>query len=1191
MVFERIKFLATNVAPKPEETTYWIDTWSNPYGGVVKYYNGKDWVKLDQLTVAEDYNRLRNKPTLNDVIIEGNKTSKDYNLPGSEEIDSLAKDIISVTNRLDTYIQTNDGNVTEIKADITKIKESLELLFGESTSEVIDKFNEILSFLEGFNDSDKLKTILDQLEQKLTELMNNVVNNIKYNTELPEQLVTPIKLGGIKQGTTVKQLRGNSFISMFDRLLFEDVQPSIQNPSVSLSVKGSWANNGIYEVGAPAPSAESDFTYQFNRGICTVSGQPNKYRAGAENSHQIKLNQSAITPNTKIALNEMRYSIIVNYGIGDELLTSHGNKASVKPNPLPAGNVTANVSVFGTYPYFCNGKTASSSNQDGDLPLTATPDTKLPLQKWTDILVGAKFASEAATGTRLEFKFPSTKNVTKVEFFNTVSGKWEIFADSNYTIADAGNISIHGSNVAYKKLTTQGAMSGALQLRFTLSNLAREVSSKNYTYNGDEITYELIDLLESNSSSPLKSNDSTHDNILLDLGKLDVGTLYGMSKTTRPTGVASFAVNFEPGGQTPLDARTVVGVKEDLVNPETYASKNYYQGMMVVVKSTQEVYILKDVSKITSPDYSGWKRIDGGSATQVTVENTLTSTSTSNALSAAQGKALNDSKLNKQDVINNVTTNDASKALSAAQGKVIWDKINSLGNVYKYRGTKNNISEVIAITNAVVGDVWNIETEFSIGGKKYPAGTNVACIKNTSTSEHTEANWDSLGGTVDLSVYSTKTEMNTGLNSKVAKSDIINDLTTGGTTKVLSAEQGKILNSTKFDKNAVVDNVVTDDPAKAFSARQGKQLNDKFQTLNTTVQNAIAKIPTKVSQLANDSNYLTSSRVLTKDNADTYTPSADYHPATKKYVDDKVATGSGSNFNFVDFDYISVNELTNDSSAEQVKAAFSGHEKLKEDSIIRLINVQVSGDWFDSGVGHVEAFYTHFMSPNQCDFSYVTHLGHQIVNMVVDFDDGRIEVQRINTDQNIPTNVESANKLATPRKIFGQTFDGTADAVGDCTVETLLYKTAVDSNYVQKKMMSWSYSNGRDEVTFWVPGNENNQSMAYNGYGLTLQRGSVSAPDGFYEQSDQRLKTNIRPIEIKDDIELVEFDWKESGNHSYGVIAQQIEKSYPELVDNTGDYKTVKYDSVLIVKCAQLEQRINKLEKELEELKNGKNSN
>lgn len=41
-------------------------------------------------------------------------------------------------------------------------------------------------------------------------------------------------------------------------------------------------------------------------------------------------------------------------------------------------------------------------------------------------------------------------------------------------------------------------------------------------------------------------------------------------------------------------------------------------------------------------------------------------------------------------------------------------------------------------------------------------------------------------------------------------------------------------------------------------------------------------------------NFVEKINVLTKTNTTSYTPSADYHPATKKYVDDKVAEGSGS---------------------------------------------------------------------------------------------------------------------------------------------------------------------------------------------------------------------------------------------------------------------------------------------------------
>lgn len=606
----------------------------------------------------------------------------------------------------------------------------------------------------------------------------------KYKSALGTSVQMPNAVGGIAAGTTVATLNGKKQNQIIDMLLFPEQQPQVVAPSATILLSSGFINNEIMEVGMAAPVASTNIKTSFNQGYGRVAGQPDKKRAGALNSEASFIyyggQESNKTLPTKVVLGTMQYNYHAAYAQGEQLVTSWGNKASVQPNPLPAGTVnSAAVYIYGTYPYFANGADASTSNGEGSMPSAPTPNTKLKLYKWTDTLIGAKFASEASSGTRLEFNFPSTKNVTKVEFYNTVSGKWEVFASSNYAISDAGNIQVQGVNVAYKKLTTQGAMSGALQLRFTVANVSRSEDDEPDTYNGEEITDEVFRSLAANSTTVPFEPD------------YNIATF--AEQRSRPAGVAAFAVNFEPGGQAPLDARTVVGTKADLINSATYAAKNYYQGMLVIVKDTQEVYVLKDIAKITSADYSGWKRVDGGGVTQVVVENVLTSTSTTNALSAAQGKVLNDDKLNKTDVVNNLTTPDANKALSAAQGKALSDRINGLGNVYKYKGTKPTISEVIAITDAIIGDVYNVEAEFSVGGKKYPAGTNVACIKNTSTTEHTEANWDPLGGTVDLSAYATKVEMNNGLNSKINTSAIKNDLTTGGVTNVLSAEQGKIL--------------------------------------------------------------------------------------------------------------------------------------------------------------------------------------------------------------------------------------------------------------------------------------------------------------------------------------------------------------------------------------------------------------
>lgn len=445
-----------------------------------------------------------------------------------------------------------------------------------------------------------------------TAALDTQIGNSKYKSALPDELTTPSKHGGLAAGVSVSALKEKTLSQLFDDILFEEIQPTVKAPSCSISPKGSWANNGIYEVGAAAPSnAETDFDISFDRGTCTVVGQPTKYRAGTETSRDVKLGSSALQPSSKITLGKMTYNLTVNHGEGDTLITSKGNQATVRPNPLTAGSVSATCEIYGTYPYFCNGQSASSSNQDTNLPASVTPNTKLPLQKWTDTLIGAKFASEASTGTRLEFIYPNTKNVTKVEFFNTVSGKWEVFGADKYTTSAAEQQNIQGVQVDYMKLTTTGFMSGALQLRFTVADAGKSLEEP--TYNGEPITDEIIGMLAKNSTTVPFAPDNSPE-------------LFASVTGNRPSGVAAFAVNFEPGGQSPLDARTLVPTKADLIAEETYSSKNYYKGMTVTVLNdggSVALYVLKDETKITQADYSGWEKIDAKAA-KVTAGNGIT---------------------------------------------------------------------------------------------------------------------------------------------------------------------------------------------------------------------------------------------------------------------------------------------------------------------------------------------------------------------------------------------------------------------------------------------------------------------------------------------------------------------------------------------------------------------------------------
>ena len=93
----------------------------------------------------------------------------------------------------------------------------------------------------------------------------------------------------------------------------------------------------------------------------------------------------------------------------------------------------------------------------------------------------------------------------------------------------------------------------------------------------------------------------------------------------------------------------------------------------------------------------------------------------------------------------------------------------------------------------------------------------------------------------------------------------------------------------------------------------------------------------------------------------------------------------------------------------------------------------------------------------------------------------------------------------------------------------------------------------------------------------------------YYENSDQRLKENIKAILDRDNMPIIkEFDWIESGEHSYGLIAQELEEQgYSELVSTKDDgFKTVNYSAALSLIVGKLQVKIKELEKEIEILKN-----
>lgn len=179
----------------------------------------------------------------------------------------------------------------------------------------------------------------------------------------------------------------------------------------------------------------------------------------------------------------------------------------------------------------------------------------------------------------------------------------------------------------------------------------------------------------------------------------------------------SVGSGFDLGANLPLDNRTV---QATLADRDAMPTIQLVEGLFVYVKENKTAYILKGFD----PDGSNrvWETVATGKVVEII--DSLESDKTDAALSAAQGKALK-------------TLIDDLKASVAA--------------ALDYKGTKDTYDALPTEGNKK-GDVWNVVAAHGTT----PAGTNYAW-------DGTQ--WDPLGGTVDLSGYYTKTQVDDAIST------------------------------------------------------------------------------------------------------------------------------------------------------------------------------------------------------------------------------------------------------------------------------------------------------------------------------------------------------------------------------------------------------------------------------------------
>lgn len=206
----------------------------------------------------------------------------------------------------------------------------------------------------------------------------------------------------------------------------------------------------------------------------------------------------------------------------------------------------------------------------------------------------------------------------------------------------------------------------------------------------------------------------------------------------------SVGSGFDLGANLPLDNRTV---QATIAERDSMPTIQLVEGLLVYVKENKTTYVLKGF------DADGSNRVWEPLATGTVVEiiNSLKSDRTDAALSAAQGKALK-------------TLVDELKASVAA--------------ALDYKGTKDTYEELPTKGNKK-GDVWNVVAAHGTT----PAGTNYAWDG---------AAWDPLGGTIDLSGYYTKSQVDGAISAAKTELEAADTALEGQITTVTNQLNNKV---------------------------------------------------------------------------------------------------------------------------------------------------------------------------------------------------------------------------------------------------------------------------------------------------------------------------------------------------------------------------------------------------------------
>ena len=218
------------------------------------------------------------------------------------------------------------------------------------------------------------------------------------------------------------------------------------NTTITVNASNAALNSVNYTMKRTTNGSVENATANTNPAQVTLDSKTFK---AIEGTNTVKVDITGPTANATFASMPVYYACS-NLGKTSEEHKSVAKNTITKTSSTPSNSKTLNVT--GVYPYY--------TNKDN---ITTFAKLGLTTNKTLDVTFVAETASN-----KHAFKIPAKFNVTKITLLNTLSGKYEDYSVSRFSVTTE-TINVQGTDVQYKIYTRNDGTNGSSSFKITFA--------------------------------------------------------------------------------------------------------------------------------------------------------------------------------------------------------------------------------------------------------------------------------------------------------------------------------------------------------------------------------------------------------------------------------------------------------------------------------------------------------------------------------------------------------------------------------------------------------------------------------------------------------------------------------------------------------------------------------------------------